>query len=307
MLSPQRVLRQYGRGAFVFKPGSSVFYFDSKSPLTFTRLDKQEIGLPIALLHRRRRAYNWLDAAHLGADVLAPTNQNLSNAQKELLAWHYKLAHFNLPWIQSLARPRKGDKDAALTSPLISMRNPKATSIPTIDLKCAACQLGKARRRPDEVHLDRVRSDRDGGLKKEVLRVGSKVATDQFVSSVKERRFDSKGKESDSQKFVGGTIFVDISSGFIQAYPQTSLCASETVLRKKRFERSLSNFGHTIYQFLGDNGVYRSQEFQNEPKNCGQSIEFCGVGAHHQNGVAERAIRTVSESARTMMLHAAIH
>jgi hypothetical protein len=38
-----------------------------------------------------------------------------------------------------------------------------------------------------------------------------------------------------------------------------------------------------------------------------QTIKFSGVGAHHQNGIAERAIRTVSESARAMILHAAIH
>ena len=35
-----------------------------------------------------------------------------------------------------------------------------------------------------------------------------------------------------------------------------------------------------------------------------QFITFSGVGAHHQNGVAERAIRTVVTWARTMLLHA---
>jgi hypothetical protein len=36
-------------------------------------------------------------------------------------------------------------------------------------------------------------------------------------------------------------------------------------------------------------------------------IVYSGVGAHHQNGIAEQAICTVSESARAMLLHAAIH
>jgi hypothetical protein len=35
--------------------------------------------------------------------------------------------------------------------------------------------------------------------------------------------------------------------------------------------------------------------------------DLSGVEAHHQNGVPEMAIRTDSESARAMMLHAAIH
>ena len=39
----------------------------------------------------------------------------------------------------------------------------------------------------------------------------------------------------------------------------------------------------------------------------GQSIFFSGVGAHFQNGVAERSIKQVVETARAMMLHASLH
>jgi hypothetical protein len=34
---------------------------------------------------------------------------------------------------------------------------------------------------------------------------------------------------------------------------------------------------------------------------------FSGVGAHHQNGVAERAIGTTTKWAHTMLLHAIVH
>ena len=108
-------------------------------------------------------------------------------------------------------------------------------------------------------------------------------------------------------KYSGGTVYVDLSSGHMFIQPQISLKASETIIGKRRFERMLNNFGHDVKVYLGDNGVFKSKEFQEELRNRGQEMEFCGVGAHHQNGVAERAIRTVSEAARTMMIHAAIY
>lgn len=36
-------------------------------------------------------------------------------------------------------------------------------------------------------------------------------------------------------------------------------------------------------------------------------VHYCGVNAHHKNAVAERAIRTVSELVRSLILHASIH
>jgi len=37
-----------------------------------------------------------------------------------------------------------------------------------------------------------------------------------------------------------------------------------------------------------------------------QKINFSGVGAHHQNGVAERAIKTITQLAWATLLHATI-
>jgi hypothetical protein len=36
----------------------------------------------------------------------------------------------------------------------------------------------------------------------------------------------------------------------------------------------------------------------------GQTISFCGVGAHHQNGIAEKRIGDLQRRATTILLHA---
>ena len=83
--------------------------------------------------------------------------------------------------------------------------------------------------------------------------------------------------------------------------------ASDTLLSKQGFERSAKSCGVKIQTNHGDNGVFKSKEFLESLTNCNQELKFSGVGAHHQNGVAERAIRTVTEKARSMMQHAFLH
>ena len=57
---------------------------------------------------------------------------------------------------------------------------------------------------------------------------------------------------------------------------------------------------------MTDNGTFGAKEFVDAIIARGQQVKYCGVGAHHQNGAAERSIRTVSNMARVMMLHASI-
>ena len=62
--------------------------------------------------------------------------------------------------------------------------------------------------------------------------------------------------------------------------------------------------GVTIKHYHADNGRFAERSFMDHVHQSGQTITFCGVGAHHQNGVAERRIRDLTEHARTMLLHA---
>ena len=84
-------------------------------------------------------------------------------------------------------------------------------------------------------------------------------------------------------------------------YVQESTSAEETVDAKRAFEAFAKERGVTIKHYHADNGIFASNGFQEEMI---QSISFCGVGAHHLNGIAERRIQDLSETARSNLIHA---
>ena len=55
-----------------------------------------------------------------------------------------------------------------------------------------------------------------------------------------------------------------------------------------------------------DNGIFNASEFMEELLKNQKKIRFSGAGASHQNGAAERAIKTVVIVTRTMLIHAAL-
>ena len=195
-----------------------------------------------------------------GLNVLADNNINLSDAQKELLRWHFKLGHFNLNWIQRLTRIREGEENAVLPTHLKS-----ATSCP-IPL-CAACQLAKAHRRPEQaVEHQKVRS-KDGNLKDGHLVPGMVVSTDQFVSKVHGRLPHTMGKEKEQDMYCGGTIYVDHSSGYMLYRIKFHL------ERKKHFVESIISNEKRAVMVFGFNRTERIKECSRR-KNSSRTSAF---------------------------------
>ena len=88
---------------------------------------------------------------------------------------------------------------------------------------------------------------------------------------------------------------------------QLGFSASESIRAKHNFEKLAFDHGILIQEYLADNGAFKAKDFVRHIHNQNQKINYCGVNAHHQNAIAERNIRTISESARSMILHAAFH
>jgi hypothetical protein len=63
--------------------------------------------------------------------------------------------------------------------------------------------------------------------------------------------------------------------------------------------------GFRIKSYHSDNGIFACPEFKQHCSSQKQKYNFGAVGAKHQNGIAERNIKTVAQWARANMLHLA--
>ena len=83
-----------------------------------------------------------------------------------------------------------------------------------------------------------------------------------------------------------------------------NLSSSETIKVKQAFEQFAAPQGINVWQYHCDNGRFTDNAFANHCDQQRQSIIYCGIKAHFQNGIAEKASCNLQESARKQLLHA---
>ena len=106
-------------------------------------------------------------------------------------------------------------------------------------------------------------------------------------------------------KYRGASVFVDHASDFTYVHMHHHLTMDETIDAKYIFECLAEQHGVRIKHYHCDNGRFTDKAFVDNVQAAHQTITFCGVRAHHQNGVAERHIRDITENTCTSLLHAA--
>ena len=143
-------------------------------------------------------------------------------------------------------------------------------------------------------------------LKKDKLEPGDLVFVDQFESQVPSQIFSPRGSKIHSRKYKGGTVYYDAATGRMKVYLQDSFTAEETAQTKLRFERENTTEGVYIKAYNTDNGVFTAEQFMKEVFENFQGTRRSGVGGHHHNGVAEKAIKDITRMSRTMMVHQAL-
>lgn len=99
-------------------------------------------------------------------------------------------------------------------------------------------------------------------------------------------------------------VFIDHVSGNRYSHFQTSVDNLQTLEAKAAYEKYAHDHGVKISHYHTDNGIFAEKAFRNAVDNSNQTISYCAVGAHHQNGIAECRIGILTHGARTKLLHA---
>ena len=198
----------------------------------------------------------------------------------ELLRTHHRMGHLSMVKIQSLAR------QGGLPKRLANCKVPV----------CTACMYGKATRRPWRIKGHR-------GTLDTMTSPGQCVSVDQMISKTPGYIAHLRGTPT-RDRYRVATVFVDHFSGVGYVHLQRSTSAKDTIEAKERFEAWADTHGVKIRHYHADNGIFADNKFREAVQMKNQRLTFSGVNAHFQSGMAERRIRELQESGRTMLIHA---
>lgn len=206
----------------------------------------------------------------------------LEDASAELLRMHYRFAHMPMSRLQQMARWK------LLPGRLASCKVPH----------CAACTYGKMTKR----------ARRTKAKPKPIKPVpiegpGDCVSIDQMESYTPGFVAQLKGFLTGT-RYTAATVFTDHHSRLSKVYMQTNLGSVENLKSKQAWEDFCSKAGVQTKHYHADNGHFADSAFINDVANKGQTITYCGVNAHFQNGISEKRIRDLQDGARTVLLDA---
>lgn len=204
------------------------------------------------------------------------------DASADFLRWHHRLGHPSARKIKQLAR------QGILPKQLVDCRVPK----------CTACLFGKATRRPW-----RTRAPKNKAASPSVTAAGQCVSVDQMVSKTPGLVGQLRGTPTRS-RYEATTVFVDQFSGLSYVHVQKTTSAADTIEAKDAFERFAASHGVRVLHYHADNGIFADNKWRKAIQEKRQTLSFCGVNAHWQNGMAERRIRELRDHARTMLIQA---
>jgi hypothetical protein len=212
----------------------------------------------------------------------------LSPLQQDFLNVHHRLFHLPFAIMFKLA------KIGILPKNYLSLQDKPPP--------CVSCLFGTAHRKPwrSKKAKDREQATLRGA---KITKPGQVVSVDQIVSAQPGLLPQEKGQLTRS-RIWGCTVFVDHFTNYVSIALMRDLSAEATLEAKRDFEHKCAIRGVKVQQYHADNGRFAEKLFKDDCKAQGQHLTFCGVGAHHQNGIVERKIKDITLATRTILLHA---
>ena len=262
---------------------SAYSYFGSEDIQEPTKVTNLKNGSTVS------KKISWADAVR----KTSTPPQLLSNApeqimslsllQEKFLRWHERCNHLSFSSMIRLA------KRGILPKEFIKLEK----NLPP----CGSCLFGRQSRRPKKAKFG------NPIRKPEHNYPGGGVSADQIISAQPGLVPQSSGNLT-NKRITAVTVFVDHNSDFSYVVLMTECSGKETLRAKQEFEAFAASHGVRIAHYHADNGRFQESMFTDDVQLNAQTISFCGVNAHHQNGIVERHIRKITESSRTMLLHA---
>ena len=90
------------------------------------------------------------------------------------------------------------------------------------------------------------------------------------------------------------TFFSDHATSYIYTNLQPGQTLIKSIEAKAAYERMVATFGIRVKRFHTDNGIFAEEGSKRNVSDNNQTISYCGVGAHFQNGIAEAAIKQLT-------------
>ena len=208
-------------------------------------------------------------------------DSRLSGRQRRLLQWHERLGHISMDQCIRLSQHGVIPKELS--------RGPAP--------KCRACLEAKAKRRPKGKSTIRNSEQHSS------IAPGAVASTDQLEAGYPGLMPTSRGLPT-KRRYKCVTLFVDHATRFIYPHFQESTGAKETKEGKLKYEAFARRHGRQLQHLHSDNGTFVAKDFVEDLESKDQRFTRSGVGAHWQNGIAERTIGAVTSLARTMLSHA---
>jgi hypothetical protein len=244
-------------------------------------LDDDDIALLPITQTQVEEHINRLDPDSLEALLNPPAN---SDMLREFMAWHNRSGH--LPFSDMF----KLCKHGYFPRRFLELQKQK--------LICPSCTFGKCRRRPWRTR------GQPGQLRSPTeTKPGDRTSIDHVISAQPGLVPRMDGRHT-RDRINSGCVFFDHISGHSYTHLQTSVDNDQTIAAKRGYEQLADSHGVKVKAFHADNGIFAEKAFRDEVSSNNQTITYCAVGAHHQNGIVERHIQSLTHGARTNLLHA---